>query len=146
MFLILLLMGMILYEVVARYVFNSPTFWAMEGGQMVFGAYFILVGGYILLHGGHVNMEVVYVRLPSRQRAILDLISSSLFFIFCGLLLWKGAQLAWTSVQIGECSQSSWAPPLYPIKLCIAIGAFLMLLQGLAKFIRDLAIAWSKVA
>ncbi|GAH80376.1 unnamed protein product [marine sediment metagenome] len=37
-----------------------------------------------------------------------------------------------------ERSTSVWHPPLYPLKLTMPIAAFLILLQGLAKFIRDL--------
>ena len=38
----------------------------------------------------------------------------------------------------GETEPTSFAPPLWPIKMTIPLGALLILLQGLAKFIRDL--------
>ncbi len=39
---------LLLVEVILRYFFNSPTVWANELAQMLFGAYAILAGGYIL--------------------------------------------------------------------------------------------------
>jgi len=30
-----------------------------------------------------------------------------------------------------------WAPPIYPLKVIFAVGYILLLLQGLAKWIRD---------
>jgi TRAP-type mannitol/chloroaromatic compound transport system permease small subunit len=40
-----------------------------------------------------------------------------------------------------ETSETVWDVPIYPLKLALPVGAFLLLLQGLAKFIRDLVIA-----
>jgi len=39
-----------------------------------------------------------------------------------------------------ETTETIWEPPIYPLKLTIPIAGFLLLLQGLAKFIRDLII------
>ena len=49
---------LVLSEVVRRYFFNSPTVWANELTQLVFGVYVILSGGYILRWGGHVNVDI----------------------------------------------------------------------------------------
>jgi TRAP-type mannitol/chloroaromatic compound transport system permease small subunit len=73
-------------EVILRYFFNSPTVWANELAQMLFGAYAILGGGYILLTGGHVNVDIVYTRFPAKTRAAVDIVTSVLFFLFCGML------------------------------------------------------------
>jgi len=140
-FLILLLVGVILYEIVARYFFRSPTIWAHEISQMIYGAYVILLGAYVLKRGGHVNVDLLYGRFQPRTRAIIDLFTWLLFFYFCGLLLWKGGEMAWDSFGFRETDSTSFAPPLYPIKMMIPLGALLILLQGLAKFIRDLTFA-----
>jgi TRAP-type mannitol/chloroaromatic compound transport system permease small subunit len=135
-FLILLLSVVVLYEIVARYLFNSPTIWAHEIAQMIFGTYVILMGAYVLKHGSHVNVESLYNRFSPRTRAILDLFTWSLFFIFCGLIFWKGAGMAWDSFVVLETGPTSFAPPIYPFKAMIPLGALLILLQGLAKYLR----------
>ena len=127
-------------EVVLRYFFNSPTVWANELAQMLFGAYAILAGGYILRSGGHVNVDILYSRLPRKTRAAQDVVTSSLFFLFCGMLLIYGGSLAWDSLSRFEHSQSAWNPPLYPAKLMIPLAALLLILQGLAKLIQDILI------
>ncbi len=48
---------------------------------------------------------------------------------------------AWRSVLIKETAGSAWDPPVYPIKVALAVGVFLLLLQGTAKLIRDLHLA-----
>jgi TRAP-type mannitol/chloroaromatic compound transport system permease small subunit len=137
-FLIIVITGVTIWEVILRYIFNSPTKWAFDAAYLVFGAYGVLGGAYTLYLNGHVNVDIVYGRLPLRVRAIIDLVTSVFFFLFCGLLLWKGGEMAWDSLKIMERGSSAWAPPVYPIKLTIPLGAFLLLLQGTAKFIRDL--------
>ncbi|MFC1994790.1 TRAP transporter small permease subunit [Chloroflexota bacterium] len=134
-------MFVILFEVVMRYVFDSPTIWVHETSAFFFGAAIMFGGAYTLLHNGHVNMDLFYARLSPRVKAVLDMITSVFLFAFCGVLLWKGAEWALNSWQLLETSQTSFGPPLYPIKTVIPIGASLFILQGFAKFIRNLIVA-----
>jgi len=136
-FLIIVLSFVIGYEVLARYIFNQSTVWAHETSAMVFGAYVIFGGAYTLSIGGHVNMDLVYQRLSTRKKALMDIITFWFFALFCAVLVWKGGDSAWYALKNLEHSGSIWNPPIYPIKLVLPIGAFLLLLQGVAKFIRD---------
>ncbi len=129
---------LVLSEVIRRYFFNSPTVWANELTQLIFGAYVILAGGYILRWNGHVNVDIFYSTLSYRWKAIFDIATSVIFFGFCGMLFTYGGSLAWESLTSFEHSQSAWNPPLYPFKLCIPIAALLLILQGIAKLIRDI--------
>jgi len=136
-FLLLPLIAFIVYDVLMRYVFNRPTDWAHELSYLMFGTIWIIGGAFALVQGAHVRMEVIHNRLPLRRRAIIDLITAPLFFVFIGILLWKGWELAWSSVLRLEHSNSFWSPPIYPVKMMIPLGAFLLLLQGVVRFIRD---------
>jgi TRAP-type mannitol/chloroaromatic compound transport system permease small subunit len=137
---VLLMFALVMIEVIRRYFFNSPTVWGNELTQLIFGAYVILSGGYILRFNGHVNVDVFYSHFTPKTKAILDIITFILFFLFCGMLLIYGGQLAWESLTTWERSQSAWNPPVYPFKLMIPLGALLLLLQGTAKLIRDIFI------
>ncbi|MBT4638911.1 MAG: TRAP transporter small permease subunit [Deltaproteobacteria bacterium] len=127
-------------EVIRRYIFNSPTVWGNELTQMMFGVYVVLPAGYILVSGGHVNVDILSSRLSPQKQALLDIISSFLFFIFTGFLVFYGSSLAWESVSMLETSQTAWDVPIYPIKLMIPLGAVLLLIQGIAKLIRDIVL------
>ena len=129
---------LILLQVILRYVFNAPTVWAGELSQMLFGAYATLSGGYILRVGGHVNVDIIYSRLSPRARAAIDIVTSLLFFLFCGMLLIYGGSMAWDSISSLETSGSAWDPPIYPFRCMIPLAAFLLLIQGLAKLITDI--------
>lgn len=136
--------ALLLMEVFLRYLFNSPTVWTNELSQRLFGAYCILGGGYILRYGGHVNVDIVYSRFSDKNRALLDIFTSVLFFLFAGMMLVYGGSLAWDSLSRFEHSESAWNPPIWPAKLMIPIGALLLLLQGIAKLIRDFSIVLGK--
>jgi len=77
-----LFFALLFMEVILRYFFNSPTVWANELAQMLFGAYAILAGGYILRTGGHVNVDILYSHLSKKSKAGLDIFTSILFFLF----------------------------------------------------------------
>ena len=131
----------ILIEVFLRYLFNAPTVWTNELTQMLFGAYTVLSGGYILAHRGHVNVDILHSMLPVKMRAIVDIFTSLLFFIFVMAFGWFGYEMAKESIETWETSYSAWNPPIWPVKLAIPLGAGLLFLQGVVKLLQDIAIA-----
>jgi TRAP-type mannitol/chloroaromatic compound transport system permease small subunit len=104
-------------EVVLRYGFDSPTDWSWELAAMLSGAMFVTGAAWVLKDNKHVRTDLVYAKLPHKWQAIFDL-----FY----------------SVGILESTFSMWSPPLYPLKIIIALSFIILLLQGLAKWIRDL--------
>ena len=138
---ILLIVGATVYEVVMRYVFDSPTEWVFEFNYLLHGPYFLLLGAYTLAVRGHVNVDIFYGRLSPRKKAFVNLVTAPVFFFFVIMMVRFGAKFALTSLSFKERLSSAWAPPIYPVKLVIPVAAALLFLQGLAKFIRDLHFA-----
>lgn len=137
---------LVLSEVARRYIFNAPTVWGNELTQLTFAVYVVLSGGHVLRWGGHVNVDILYSRFSARTRAIIDICTFGLFLLFCGMMLIYGGSLAWESVSIWEHSNSAWGVALYPFKMAIPLGALLLLLQGLAKLVRDILTAAGRSA
>jgi len=139
--LILLVIGFIIYEILMRYVFHLPTLWVSE--SMVFGAglAYVLGSAWALQDNRHVKIDLIYGRLTPRQRAVMDSFTFVFFALYMGVFLWATAEYARRSVSVLETSGSAWDPPVYPIKLALMAGVVLLLLQGIAKFIRDLHFA-----
>jgi TRAP-type mannitol/chloroaromatic compound transport system permease small subunit len=136
--LLLVIFVLLLAEIVFRYVAGAPKVWTSELTQLLFGLYAVLSGGYIMARGGHVNVVILYMHLSPRARAVVDVLTSFLFLVFVGALLYFGSALAWESMSFWEHSQSAWDPPIWPVKLAIPIGAALLLLQGIVKLLRDI--------
>lgn len=140
-FLVIVVTVVILYEVVARYVFSSPTIWAFEISLALYGFYVVLLGAYVLRVGGHVNVDIVYRRFSPRARAIVNLFTWLLFFFWIGVLVWQGCIMSWFSLTVGECWDTPFGFPIYPVKLSIPLGAFFIFLQGLAGYARNVTFA-----
>ena len=139
------LVFIVMLEVVLRYFFNRPTIWAWDVNVQLTATIAIMGAGYALLYKGHVIVDIVVGRFSPRVRAIIDLVTSGVFFFAIGYLLWIAIGRAEHSVLTRELYSTLWEPPLYPLRVVVAIGIFLLLIQGMAKFIRDVTVARSGI-
>jgi TRAP-type mannitol/chloroaromatic compound transport system permease small subunit len=128
------------YEVIARYVFNSPTNWAHEGMFLMFGMQYLIAGGFCLRENAHVRVDVLYTHLSKRAKAIMDLVTSVFFFIFVLTLLVTGWIFFHDAFEIREVSFTEWHIQYWPVKLALPLGAALLLLQGVAQLVKDIAV------
>lgn len=126
------------YEVVVRYVFNSPTAWALDVSFILYGTLFMMAGAYTLSRGGHVRGDFLYRLWQPRAQARVDLVLYFIFF-FPGVLAlvfagWKYAARSW---QYGEVSVNSPAGvPVYQFKTVIVAAGLLLFFQGIAQVFR----------
>lgn len=127
------------YEVIARYVFNSPTNWAHEAMFLMFGMQYLIAGGFCLRENAHVRVDVIYSQLSKRTQAIMDVITSVFFFIFMATLLVTGWIFFHDSFAINEVSFTEWGIQYWPIKFALPLGAALLLAQGISQLIKDIA-------
>ena len=142
---LILLMLIQVMEVVLRYVFNNPTKWAWDVNGQIFSGIAMLAGAYALLHNTHVRLDIFYRNFSPRKKTIIELLSFPLVFLGLCFVLWKGVDMAWWSWKTNEHAHSYFAPILWPVKSCLPIAAFLMLLQTISRFGR-MVIASKKLA
>jgi len=139
----LVLVLVICFEVVARYVFDSPTIWVHETSMML-GVFIVCMGwSFVHLHHGHVRVDVFYSRLSPRGKAITDIGCFLAFFLpLMIVLIYHSVVMAWEAYIFDEVLMASfWYPPALPIRIVMVIGLSLFLLQGLAGFGRDVYLA-----
>lgn len=134
---LILIIASTVYEVFMRYVLSQPTDWSFAFNYLAHGIYFMLLGAFTMAQRGHVSVDIFYNRLSLRGRAIIDLVTAPVFFIFLAAMFWYGGVFALNSFGFRETLSSAWAPPIWPIKMIIPLAAGMMLMQGVAKFIRD---------
>jgi len=127
--------ALMLFEVVSRYSFNSPTSWGPELATLLFGPFFLLGGPYLLHLRGHVAVDIVSANARGRLKVILALSAVLLAMLFGLILLWFSVPLAWQSYQYGETSYSAWNPPVWPAKMVLPIAALLLVLQSVAEIV-----------
>jgi TRAP-type mannitol/chloroaromatic compound transport system permease small subunit len=137
-YLILTLMGVMVVEVVMRYLFKKPTFFAYDMSWMLFGAYIALGAGYSHLHKAHVRIDYFYVKIPQPKRSIFELILNGVFFfpLFTVLIIYLADNViySWTSGE--RASASIWRPPVYPFKTFILLGFVVLYFQAVSEVIK----------
>ena len=134
------------YEVVARFIFNSPTNWVHESMFLMFGMQYMLSGAYAYREDQHVRVDVFYSKFSPRGKAIADIITSVFFFIFIGTMFVTAYRFAGDSLSFDEHSFTEWGIQYWPVKLTMPIGAGLLLLQGIAKLIKDVMLVMRREA
>ncbi len=126
------------YEVVLRFFFNLPTFWAYELSYMMTGAHFALGIAYVTREGQHVRIDFLYERFSPKLQAFIDFFVLILFVF--PTVTWMASILvekAVTALIIGELSgESEWNPYVWPVYSAIAFGFLAFALQLAAETIR----------
>lgn len=139
MLLIFAMVGVLLWSVVMRTGFNRPPIWTVEVAQFLLVAYYLLGGAYSMQLDAHVRMDLIYGRWSPKKRAFADTITALCLITYLVVLLLGGLSSTGYALEYGQKASSAWRPPMAPIKIIMTFGIFLMLLQTVAIFLRDLA-------
>jgi len=141
-----------IHEVIGRHFFNRPTLWSFDISRMLAGALFMLGAAYTLSKGIHIRADFLYRNWKVKNQAKVDLFLYLLFF-FPGFLVffWVSFDYAYTSicgrsdlmeclggkVRIQRAMDTTWMPIMWPLKSCMPIGAFLLLVQGISEVLKS---------
>lgn len=136
--LMFVIVPVMLFAVISRYVFNSPSTWAMELATLIFGPYFLLAGPHLLHERGHVSLDLVQHAVGPGVRRVLEIINYPIIIAFCVILLFYAVPFARQAFDYGETSYSSWNPPIWPVKLFIPLALVLLGLQAAVEWLRVL--------
>jgi TRAP-type mannitol/chloroaromatic compound transport system permease small subunit len=144
MYLVFGMLGILAFETVSRTFFNHPWIWTVEMAEFVMAAYYTLGGAYTLIIDGHVRMDLAYAKWSPKNKALADVLTFVVIMLYLVVLLLGGIISLEYSIKYRQKSYSSWAPPVTPIKIIMVSGMFLMILQVIAEFFKDLAKARGK--
>jgi TRAP-type mannitol/chloroaromatic compound transport system permease small subunit len=106
----------------------------------MFSLVFLLGAAYTLRRNKHVRVDVICGQLSRRARGWINLLGTVLLLIpFVIVTLW----VSWPSVRnswaVREVSPDPGGLPRYPIKTVILVALGLLLLQGIAELIKQIA-------
>lgn len=161
------MMAVLLYSSISKSFFQ-PSLWTLEVAQFLMVAYFVLGGPYSIQLGSNVRMDLFYGGWSVRTKAMVDSVSVLCLLFYLGILfqgamvsmayslgyfgtepyafygdllvafVTGGPESAGELLGYLERSSTAWRPFLWPVKLVLIAGVFLMLLQVLAELIRDI--------
>ena len=135
--LVLLLIALMIYEVIVRYVFGAPTIWSYEVSTWVMGGSFVLAIAYALSSGSHVRIDVLQPLLPAKAQPAIDLLGYAILLPLLLWLCWEMWDYIATPLRTGERSgQSAWNPVIWPFRLVLFAGVVLWVLQTSAEIVK----------
>ena len=127
------------FEVFTRRILGKPTIWTHEVLSYLFCASILLTMAYTLRYKQHVAVDLIYARLTPKTKAILNIITFVIFLGFFSIVfLWEGIRFAGTSWAMLERTPSAFNFYVFPAKTLLPIGVFLLLVQGLSDFIKNI--------
>lgn len=133
------------YEIVQRYVFDSPTTWVHETATFLGASLFIFGGLYAFATDKHVRVVLIYDAVSERAQCWLRLLHHLLGLGFAGMMLYaswtmarKAVTAPWGAIRL-ETSGSAWNPP-FPafLKVMILVAFAVLIVQLVLHLIRDL--------
>ena len=138
MYLLFVLMGILLYSSVTN-ILRQNAIWTLEMAQFTMVAYYMLGGPYSLQLDSNVRMDLLYHRWSDTTRAWVDAFSIFALIFYLVILLYGAVDSTAYSLHYHERSPTAWRPYIAPVKIVMVVGIFLMLLQSVAFFFRDVA-------
>jgi len=130
------------YEVIMRYLFNSPTIWVNEVSRFlqIWATYLALT--YSFHKKDFIRITVIYDRLNENGKKILDFISFIFILIFSSFVVYYGWLIAYDSLKVGRTSSTILDVPSFltelAIPLCFAFLVLRVILEAM-KYIRNFA-------
>ena len=129
------------YEVIARYVFASGTKWANELSLWIAGIVFLFAGLYAMQQRSHIRIYIIYDMMPRWMQKSADVLSLILIWIFVATLIWGGYTDMIKKLERMETYGTAWDPPIPSTTYAaIMIVIFMVALQALSNLIAD----WNK--
>ncbi len=127
------------FEDLARSLGLGPTLWVYDTSRMVAGVLFMAAAGYGLMRGVHIRADFLYRFWSDKTQATVDALLYLLFFmpsmIFFTIV---ASQFWWLAYSTSEtlALDSAWGPLLWPARLAMPVGGFLLMLQGIPEIFR----------
>lgn len=132
----ILVMGVIVtYEVAMRYFFRAPTTWVLEISINLCLASVFLAGGYALRENSHIQVDVLTRRFSRSNQVLLELICGVLILVYCGVLTWKGFEIAYHSFRLNEVSPTVLNIPVAIPRSLVPLGGLLLLIELLRQML-----------
>ena len=125
---------------VIRYAFNMSSNAWLELQWYLFSAVFLFCAGYALLHNQHVRIDVISGRMSKRVQIWIDILGTVFFLLPMAItIMWLSWPVFVDAYQHNEVSTNVGGLLIWPARLMVPVGFFLLVLQGLSELIKRIA-------
>ena len=139
-----LIVGIIFYEVVMRYVFSAPTLWVNEMSLWLGGAIYLTSGLYAMQQRSHIRIFILYDMMPRIVKQFFNLLSVLCLSVFAFSVIWGGFGEAAAKFARWETFGTAFDPPIPATNKALVLMTLLFVcLQAISNLVRDWpAAAW----
>jgi len=125
---------------VVRYTINMSSNAWLEIQWYLFSFVFLFCAGYTLLHNQHVRIDVISGQLSGRARAWIDIFGTVFFLMPMAIaIMWLSWPVFLDAYRSGEVSTNAGGLTVWPGRLMLPVGFFLLILQGISELIKRIA-------
>ncbi len=137
--LVIVMMVVTAIVVFIRYLLNDGSIALQESVTYLHGVVFLLAIAYALKRNAHVRVDILYQKLSTKNRALIDLVGTMLFlFPFSIFILWVSYEYVFFSWKLLESSpEPGGLPGVFLLKSLIPLMGITLLLQGIAEAIKS---------
>ena len=125
---------------VVRKAFNVSSNSFLEIQWYLFSVVFLFCAGYTLLRNQHVRIDVIAGRLSPQAQAWIDILGTIFFLMPMALtIMWLSWPVFVQAYVRHEVSTNAGGLLIWPARLLVPIGFFLLVIQGVSELIKRLA-------
>jgi TRAP-type mannitol/chloroaromatic compound transport system permease small subunit len=131
---------------IVRYGLNISSNAWLEIQWYLFSAIFLLASAYTLRRNEHVRIDVIVSHFSKRTQVCIDLFGFIFFLLpMASIILYYAVPYAFISFSEQEYSSNAGGLIVWPAKILIPIGFFLLLMQGISELIKRIGYLQGKV-
>ena len=129
---------MIVYEIIARGVFNSPTEWVTE-----LSTYCIIIAGFLgmgVAYAGkkHIQVDILIMHLSPKVKCWIELITCILALYYSYVFVVEGWGMTMLSIEFDNRAPTTLSTPLWIPQISMPAGLAILGLQILSTILHDI--------
>jgi TRAP-type mannitol/chloroaromatic compound transport system permease small subunit len=125
---------------VVRYSLNMSSNAWLEIQWYLFAFVFLFCAGYTLLHNQHVRIDILTAHLSGRKKAWIDIFGTLFFLLPMAIaIMWLSWPVFVDAYRSHEISTNAGGLLIWPARLMVPVGFFLLVLQGFSELIKRIA-------
>ncbi len=129
----------LVFDIVERYLFGGATIWAYETATMLGATIYVMGWAYVTRMREHIRVDIIYMHLSPRAQLIIDVIGTVLLlFPLLYVLIDTSIYYMLRAWRIDEVlAETFWYPPAGPFRTVVVVALFLLAFQTVAHLFRD---------
>ena len=128
----------VIYEVIARSVFNKPTIWSLEIVTYMISCVAFFGSAYVLRINKHLEINLLTQLFSNKYRRLMKIFSDTIGLLFCLIVFFYGCKLIELSYILGVVSVSELRIPLWIPQLTIPFGFFALSLEFFLRIVKTI--------